>query len=457
MNHKAGKILLVDDDEFVRLSLKVLLEDYYQCIDGIDNPEKIVNKISSSAYDVVLLDMNFTPGDISGKEGLKWLEWLSINAPDSSVIIITAYADIELAVKAVQIGATDFVVKPWQNEKLLATINSAYQLSKSRKELNSMQQRQMALGRISGSPFEEMIGGSQAMRKVFDAIRKVANTDANVLILGENGSGKELVARALHRMSERNRSVFITVDVGAIPDSLFESELFGHQKGAFTDAKEERIGRFEAASGGTLFLDEIGNIPGNLQSKLLSAIQNRKINRLGSTRTIDIDVRLICATNCDLMEMSQSGAFRQDLLYRINTVEIKLPPLRERLEDIPLLVNHFVNLYSKKYNKPIFKIPEHVIKKLQKYHWPGNVRELRHSIERVIILSDGDTLRSTDFFFPDSEKPQGFPIDDFNLDKLEHWAISECLKKYQGNVSKAATELGITRGALYRRFEKHGL
>ena len=457
MYQKAGRILIVDDDEFVRLSLKVLLEDYYYSIEGIENPDEIVSKVSSSTYEVVLLDMNFSPGDTSGKEGLKWLEWLTINASDSSVIIITAYADIELAVKAVQIGATDFVVKPWQNEKLLATINSAFQLSKSRKELNSMQQRQMALGRISGSPFEEMIGGSQAMHKVFDAIRKVASTDANVLILGENGSGKELVARALHRMSERNKNVFITVDVGAIPESLFESELFGHQKGAYTDAKEERIGRFEAASGGTLFLDEIGNIPGNLQSKLLSAIQNRKITRLGSTKTIDIDVRLICATNCDLTEMSQSGAFRQDLLYRINTVEIKLPPLRERLEDIPLLVNHFVKQYCKKYNRPLLKIPEHVIKKLQKYHWPGNVRELRHSIERVIILSDGDSLRSTDFLFPDSEKPQGFPTEDFNLEKLEHWAISECLKKYQGNVSKAATELGITRGALYRRFEKHGL
>lgn len=457
MNQKDGKILIVDDDEFVRLSLKVLLDDNFSHIENIDNPKDIPIKFTSTSYDVVLLDMNFTKGDISGKEGKKWLEWIINNSPGTSVIIITAYADIELAVTAVQIGASDFVVKPWQNEKMLATVNAAYQLSQSRKELNSMHQRQNALGRISGLPFEEMIGNSAPMRKVFDAINKVASTDASVLILGENGTGKELVARALHRISTRKNGVFITIDVGAIPESLFESELFGHQKGAFTDAKEERIGRFEAASGGTLFLDEIGNLPSNLQSKLLSAIQNRKITRLGSNRNIDIDVRLICATNCVLLEMANSGKFRQDLLYRINTVEITLPPLRDRLDDIPLLVNYFVNHFCKKYNRPLLKIPDHVIKKLQKYHWPGNVRELRHTIERVIILSEGDALRATDFLFPETEKPQGFPLDNYNLDSLEHWAIAECLKKHQGNVSKAASELGITRGALYRRFEKHGL
>jgi len=457
MVQKDGKILIVDDDEYVRLSLKVLLDDNFSLIDSIGNPEQITSKLSSTNFDVVLLDMNFATGDISGKEGLKWLEWIVKNYHEVSVIIITAYADIELAVEAVQIGATDFVVKPWQNEKMIATINAAYRLSMSRKELNTMHQRQNALGRISGLPFEEMIGSSAPMRKVFESITKVASTEANVLILGENGAGKELVARALHRMSSRKNGVFITIDVGAIPESLFESELFGHQKGAFTDAKEERIGRFEAASGGTLFLDEIGNLPGNLQSKLLSAIQNRKITRLGSNRTTDIDVRLVCATNCDLLEMSGAGAFRQDLLYRINTVEITLPPLRDRIEDIPLLVNHFVILFCKKYNRPLLKIPEHVIKKLQKYHWPGNVRELSHTIERVVILSDGDALRSADFLFPESEKPQGFPLDDYNLDNLELWAINECLRKHQGNVSKAASELGITRGALYRRFEKYGL
>ncbi len=457
MIHKSGKVLIVDDDEFIRLSLKVLLDESFLLIDNIANPDQIPSKLSSEGYDVVLLDMNFTLGDISGKEGLKWLDWIVNNSPEVSVVIITAYADLELAVEAIRLGAMDFVIKPWQNEKMIATANAAYQLSQSRKELNSMHQRQRALGRISSLPFEEIIGRSAQIRKVFEAITKVAPTDANVLILGENGTGKELVARAIHRISPRNSNVFITVDVGAIPESLFESELFGHMRGAFTDAKEERIGRFEAASGGTLFLDEIGNLTPTLQAKLLSAIQNRKITRLGSNRSIDIDVRLICATNGDLTKMSQEGAFRQDLLYRINTVEITLPPLRERLEDIPLLISHFVLLFCKKYNRPNLKIPEHVIKKLQKYHWPGNIRELKHAIERVVILSDSDGLRATDFLFTETDKPQGFPLDDFNIDKLEHWAIVECMRKHQGNVSKAAVELGITRGALYRRFEKYGL
>jgi len=313
------------------------------------------------------------------------------------------------------------------------------------------------LGRLSSSPFDEMVGRSSQMQKVFDAILKVAPTDANVLILGENGTGKVLVARALHRMSPRNNEVFITVDVGAIPESLFESELFGHQKGAFTDAHEERVGRFEAASDGTLFLDEIGNLTPTLQSKLLSVIQNRKINRLGSNKTIDIDVRLVCATNGDLVKMSQTGSFRQDLLYRINTVEITLPPLRERIEDIPLLVTHFITHFCKKYNRPNLKVPDHVIKKLQKYQWPGNIRELKHAIERIVILTDSDSLRVTDFLFNETEKPQGFPLDNLNIDKLEHWAIIECMRKHQGNVTKAAAELGITRGALYRRFEKYGI
>ena len=457
MISKDGKILIVDDDELIRFSLKVLLDDYSSFTECIGNPEQIPAKLASTSFDVVILDMNFTPGDISGKEGLKWIEWISNNATDISIIVITAYADIELAVEAVRMGAMDFVVKPWQNEKMIATVHAAYQLSASRKELSSMHQRQKALGRISSLPFEEMIGRSAQMRKVFDTITKVAPTDANVLILGENGTGKELVARALHRLSPRNCNVFISVDIGAIPESLFESELFGHQKGAFTDAKEERIGRFEAASGGSLFLDEIGNLPSTLQAKLLSAIQNRKINRLGSNKAIDVDVRLISATNGDLTSMAKSGSFRQDLLYRINTVEITLPPLRERAEDLPLLVDHFINQFCKKYNRPKFKVPEHVIKKLQKYHWPGNIRELRHAIERVVILSESDTLRSTDFFFSETEKPQGFPLDSYNIDNLEHWAIAECLKKHQGNVSKAAEELGITRGALYRRFEKYGL
>jgi DNA-binding NtrC family response regulator len=451
------KLLIVDDDEYIRLSLKVLLDDCFEQIETVANPNDLKDFFRSNSCDVVLLDMNFVPGEISGREGLKWLEWIRTNSPEVSVVVITAYADIELAVEAIRMGALDFVVKPWQNEKLIATVNAAIQLSQNKRELKSIQAKQKAIGRLSSSPFDEMIGNSSQIRKVFETITKVGPTDANVLILGENGTGKELVARAIHKVSERKNNVFITVDVGAIPESLFESELFGHQRGAFTDAKEERIGRFETASGGTLFLDEIGNLPLNLQSKLLSAIQNRQIFKLGSTKPIDIDVRLICATNGNLNQMIQQGGFRQDLLYRINTVEVNIPPLRDRADDIPLLVYHFTNLYCKKYSRPNLKLPDHVTKKLQKYHWPGNVRELKHSIERAVILSDNEVLRSSDFLFPESDKPHGFPLENLNLENIERWTISECLKKHQGNVSQAAMELGITRGALYRRFERYGL
>lgn len=457
MSSKEGRILIVDDDEYVRLSLRVLLEDHYLQVDCIGNPNQISQKTASANYDIVVLDMNFTPGETSGSEGMKWLNWIIENFPDISVIIITAYGDLSLAIDAIRSGAVDFLVKPWENEKMLATVNSAFLLSKSKKELASLNQRQKAYGRLSGSPFEEIIGKSAAIRNVFETISKVSPTDANVLVLGENGTGKELVARAIHRLSPRKSGVFVSVDVSAIPDTLFESELFGHKKGAFTDASEDRAGRFEAATGGTLFLDEIGNIPLTLQSRLLSAIQNKEVTRLGSNKPIGVDVRLVCATNSNLLQEVQDGLFRQDLLYRINTVEITLPPLRERTDDIPLLVVHFVQMFCRKYNRPLLKIPDHVIRKLQKYHWPGNVRELKHAIERVVILSESEGLRSADFLFSEAGKPAGFPLHDYNLDKLEYWAISECLKKYQGNVSKAATELGLTRGALYRRIEKHGI
>jgi len=457
MKAKEGKILVVDDDKHVRLSLRILLEDFYSTVDFISTPKQIISRFQSTSYDVVLLDMNFSPGVTSGNEGLQWLKWIEEQSQDISVVVVTAYADVSLAVDAVKSGAVDFVVKPWSNEKMLASVNAAYQLAKSKKAYSTLNQQQKAVGRLSASPFDEIVGRSAEIKKIFDTISKVAPTDANVLILGENGTGKELVARAIHRLSSRNTGLFVTVDAGAIPESLFESELFGHKKGAFTDASEDRTGRFEAANEGTLFLDEIGNIPLNLQSRLLSVIQNREVTRLGSNKPVNVDVRLISATNTDLSQGIMQGTFRQDLLYRINTVEIKLPSLRERQEDIPLLISHFVNQYCRKYNRPLLKIPDHVVRKLQKYPWPGNVRELRHAIERVVILSDSEGIKSADFLFADVEKPTGFPLNDFNLDNLEKWAIDECIKKHYGNISKAAIELGVTRGALYRRIEKHGL
>lgn len=457
MKAKEGKILVVDDDDHVRLSLRVLLEDSYAIVDCISKPEQLISRFQSTMYDVVLLDMNFAPGVTSGSEGLQWLKWIYEQSQEVSVVVITAYADVSLAVDAVKSGAVDFVVKPWSNEKMLASVNAAYQLAVSKKAYSKLNQQQKSVGRLSASPFDEIIGKSAEIRKVFDTISKVAPTDANVLILGENGTGKELVARAIHRLSTRDSGLFVTVDVGAIPETLFESELFGHKKGAFTDAREDRIGRFETANGGTLFLDEIGNIPLNLQSRLLSVIQNREVTRLGSNKPVNVDVRLICATNIDLLQSIQNGSFRQDLMYRINTVEIHLPPLRERADDIPLLVAHFVQQFCRKYNRPLLKIPDYVIRKLQKYSWPGNVRELQHAIERVVILSEGDGLKSADFLFAEMGKPTGFPLDDLNLDNLERWAIDECIKKHYGNISKAAKELGVTRGALYRRIGKHKL
>lgn len=452
-----GRILVVDDDELIRLSLKVLLEEHFASIEGVGDPDLLPQVLKSGGFDLVVLDMNFHPGDSSGEEGLFWIRKIGELLPGIPVVVITAYADVYLAVKALQAGAADFVVKPWQNEKILATITAAYRLSQSRQEVSLLKDSRRTLNSFSGWQYEEMVGRSSAIRKVFETISKVAPTDANVLILGENGTGKELVAQAIHRLSNRSQEVFVAVDAGAIPETLFESELFGHKKGAFTDAKEDRVGRFEAASGGTIFLDELGNIPLSLQTKLLSVLQNRRVTRIGGHNPTEIDVRLVCATNMDLNRAVQEGSFRQDLLYRINTVEIVLPPLRERIEDIPLLVTHFLEIFCKKYGKPTLKAPDYVVKKLQKYHWPGNIRELKHAIERAVIMSDSDSLRSSEFLFSEASTPTGFPLDNLRLDELEKWAIAECLKKNQGNVTRAAQELGITRGALYRRIEQYGL
>ena len=458
MQGKSGKILIVDDNKDILFALRLLLKPIVELVKTENDPSKIPELMRRDNYDVILLDMNFTKDAISGQEGFCWLEEILKIDPAAVVLFITAYGDIEKSVKAIRAGATDFILKPWQNEKLIATISSALKLKKSREEVSELKTKQRELNTIMDRPFADFIGVSPSMKKVFETIRKVAKTDANVLILGENGTGKELVARALHRNSLRNNETFVSLDLGAISESLFESELFGHEKGAFTDAKNSRPGRFELASGGTVFLDEIGNLSLPLQSKLLTVLERREVLRVGSNKPRPIDIRLISATNMPLKNMAVEGSFRQDLLYRINTVEIELPPLREREEDIPVLAEHFLDIYSKKYRKKFNKLSPAVIKKLRDYPWPGNVREFQHVFERTVIMSDGPVLHDEDFHLTTQPvSTQGFDLDSYNLDEIEKRVIEKVLRNNRGNVSKAAADLGLTRTSLYRRLEKYGL
>jgi DNA-binding NtrC family response regulator len=449
---------VVDDNEDLLLAARLFLKQHFSVVHTEQDPEKIPLLMNNENYDVVLLDMNFTMDATSGVEGFMWLDKILQLDPSAVVILITAFGDVEMAVKAVKAGATDFVLKPWQNEKLLATISSALNLRYSKLEVDRLRSREKQLSRDIDQRYHDMIGVSPAIREVFATIEKVASTDADILILGENGTGKELVARALHRQSPRAAEVFISVDMGAIAETLFESELFGHMKGAYTDAKENRPGRFELADGGTLFLDEIGNLSLAMQAKLLSVLEARKVIRLGSNKPRDIDIRLICATNMPIYEMVAKNDFRQDLLYRINTVEVNLPPLRERREDIPLLVDHFMAIFSKKYKKNITGVSAPAFKKLERYHWPGNIRELIHTLERAVILTESKMLQPADFLFPETEKEaEGVVFENFNLEEVEKTVIRKTLKKHQGNISHAAKELGLTRTSLYRRMEKYGL
>jgi len=458
MIKKTGNILIVDDNEDLLLAARLFLKQHFSLVHTESDSEKIPILLQNENYDVILLDMNFTMDATSGVEGFMWLDKILQMDPSAVVILITAFGDVEMAVKAVKAGAIDFVLKPWQNEKLLATISSALNLRYSRLEVDKLRSQQKQLSEDIDQRYHEMIGVSAAMQQVFATIDKVAATDADVLILGENGTGKELVARALRRQSRRANEVFISVDMGAIAETLFESELFGHMRGAFTDARDDRPGRFELASGGTLFLDEIGNLSLAMQAKLLSVLETRKVTRLGSSKTRDIDIRLICATNMPIYDMVARNEFRQDLLYRMNTVEIKLPTLQQRREDIPLLVNHFLALFAKKYPKTVSGISAPALKKLQQYQWPGNIRELRHTLERAVILAESSVLQPTDFLFPESEKGvEGLVFDTYNLDDVEKAVIRKALKKHAGNVSHAARELGLTRTSLYRRMEKYGL
>ena len=458
MAKKQGKVLVVDDNEDILLAARLLLSQHVATVHTESHPENIPSLLRNNEYDAILLDMNFTRDVSSGHEGFQWLGRILEIDPCAVVVLITAYGDIDTAVRAIKAGATDFVLKPWQNEKLWATVSAAMNLRRTRKEANGLRQRQRQLSADLDQPFGEFIGVCPAMQQVFSVIAKVAATDASVLILGENGTGKELVAREIHRQSTRARDVFISVDVGAISESLFESELFGHMRGAFTDAREDRAGRLEVADGGTLFLDEIGNLPVSLQTKLLSALENRQVVRVGSTTPRSIDIRLISATNLPIHKKATSGEFRQDLLYRINTVEIHLPPLRERLEDIPQLIDHFLERFRKKYQKPAMKISPAALRLLQRYRWPGNVRELQHAVERAVIMSGSPTLEIQDFALSfDTGSATTLALEAFNLDQVERVVIGRALDRHQGNISQAASELGLTRASLYRRIQKYGL
>ena len=454
----SGKILIVDDDEDVLRAAKLLLKQHVALVHTEKEPQKIPSLLKQDDYDAILLDMNFTRDVSSGQEGFHWLDRILEIDHMAVVILVTAYGDVEMAVQAIKAGAFDFVQKPWQNEKLLATVSAGLKLRWSQAKVESLRSREKQLYADLDQRFHDFIGDSAAVKQIFTTVVKVAATDANVLILGENGTGKELVAREIHRQSSRSDEAFVSVDMGAVPETLFESELFGHLKGAFTDAKENRAGRFEMASGGTLFLDEIGNLNLPLQAKLLAALQNRTITRVGSGTPIPMDIRLICATNMPIHGMVEENRFRQDLLYRINTVEIELPPLRERSEDIPLLVAHFLDIYCRKYKKTAKRIQAATLRRLEKHNWPGNVRELRHAVERAVIMSDSDTLAPEDFFLPDSKaKGDGVTLDTYNLGEVEERVLRAALIKHRGNVSHAAEELGLTRTSLYRRMQKYGL
>ena len=451
-----GKILIVDDNEDVLFALNLLLEPHVEKVKVTTQPSRIEHFMQTFEPDVILLDMNFRRDAISGEEGFECLEQILKLDPEAVVLFMTAYSDTEKAVRAIKAGATDFIPKPWEKEKLLATLSSAIKLRESRREIKNLQARVEALsGQDKEMPL--MIGESKAMQEVFATVQQLSRTDANILILGENGTGKDLVARMLRALSPRKKAPFITIDLGAVPETLFESELFGYEKGAFTDARRSKLGRMEVASGGTLFLDEIGNLSAAMQSKLLTALEKRRIIRLGSTKSIPIDVRLICATNANIREMVEKKQFRQDLLYRINTVEIHIPPLRERGDDIVLLAEFFLKKFSYKYKKNIQGLTREAKQKLMGYQWPGNVRELEHAIERAVILSQYVWLRPDDFMLTPQTDKKTVQTEILNLEKLEVYAIKKALSNCQGNVSDAADLLGITRYALYRKMAKLGL
>ncbi len=441
-----ASILVVDDDADVLTAARLLLRKYYSRVLTTENPDDIRSLMAAEQIDVFLLDMNFAIGRNTGAEGLQWLQYILSEDPDAVVVLMTAFGDLNTAVQAMREGAADFVLKPWQNDKLIATLRVSSQLRQTRATVTALSQP---------PPPSDMIAGSAAMQNVLKIVARVAPTDASVLIRGENGTGKELIAQAIHRQSARSEKVLIAVDLGAVPESLFESELFGHRQGAFTDANEDRAGRFQAASGGSLFLDEIGNLPSSLQTKLLRAVDSHEITPLGSDQAIPVDVRLIAATNQPLEQMVESGEFREDLLYRINTIEVKLPPLRDRLDDLPALVEYFAGVAARKFRLPQKSFTNDAMAALNDHHWPGNIRELSHTVERAVLLSDSDDLTAVDFVF--TKPATGSKARSLNLDQNERNLVETALQNAGGNISHAASALGITRAALYRRIEKFSL
>jgi len=457
MKSRKKRILVADDNKSVLASLQLLLEDHFDEIVTFSNTKQIPYFTSIKPFDVYLLDMNFTRGNISGNEGLFWKDKILELDSEAVVVFITAYGDVELAVKAVKEGAFDFIIKPWDNHKLITTLNAAVNYRKSRDELKRTQKKENVLKDAAAEHFPFVKGHSKAMENVYDMLRKVAKTDANILILGENGTGKEVIARQLHNMSPRQDEIFLAVDIASMSEGLIESELFGHTKGAFTDARTDRTGKFEAASGGTLLLDEIGNLSPSIQAKLLSVIQNRKITPVGSNKNLPIDIRLICATNKNLEKMITEGTFREDLFFRINTVTINLPPLRQRKEDILPIAEYYLDQFSRKYGKPNMRLDKQAVEKLSGHSWKGNIRELKHSIEKAVILSDENILTEYDFHLTPAEHTGPMHTDLVPLDQLEKTAILHAIELHHGNMTSIAKALNITRQTLYNKIKKYDL
>jgi two-component system response regulator HydG len=457
MARKEGSILIVDDNNDLLIALELILSRTFANIEILKNPNLILSSLEKQAYDIILLDMNFKAGQNTGNEGIYWMNKVLEKDPGATVVFITAYGDVELAIKSMKEGAVDFIMKSWDEQKILSTLQSVYELRKSRKEVSLLKKKQAHLSAELDKGHPVCYCKSAAMKAINNLVKKVAATDAGVMILGENGTGKEVVAREIHRLSARRNEIFMKVDLGALPETLFESELFGHTRGAFTDAKEERDGRFVVASGGTLFLDEIGNLSPGLQSKLLSVLQNSEVYPVGSSLPKPVDVRIISATNMPIKKMVEEKTFREDLYYRINAIELEIPPLRERKEDIPTLAEFFLKKYSDMYHKPGIKLSGRAMEQLMSHPWPGNIRELEHSIEKAVILSE--TGRITDInLHPGTATDRNRPaVPVLNLEENEKTVIRQALREVQGNISAAAKTLGINRSTLYQKMKKYGI
>lgn len=447
---ETGTILIVDDNKSVLASLELLLETRFARILTASNPNQITSLLTSERVDVVILDMNFSAGINNGNEGLYWLKQIKRLAPALPVVMLTAYGDVELAVKALKNGAADFLLKPWDNQVLIEKTTEAYRMRKKEAPAAPAHKEKK-------DGFEMLVGRSPAMLQLMKVVTKVARTDANILITGENGTGKEMLAREIHRLSPRNAHPMLSVDMGAISESLFESELFGHERGAFTDAYESRAGKFEAACGSSLFMDEIGNLPLSLQAKLLTVLQSRNVSRVGSNKVIPVDIRLISATNKDIPGMVHRGAFREDLFYRINTIHLEIPPLRERGDDILLFIDAFLRKFAAKYQRQEIRMHEETVRKLREYHWPGNIRELQHTVEKAVILCEGNVIRPKDILVKQTWKPQEAAPAVPNLEEVERQAILAAIRQNNGNLTATAEQLGVSRQTLYNKLKRFKL